>query len=79
LKLGHSFSTYGSSWNVEHLKQVRCNDYLNNWQKLLREIEQFEIQCQRASGSGNAYVKGKISNSESLRKTIKDEIKVVYN
>ncbi|RZB83507.1 Proton pump-interactor 1 isoform D [Glycine soja] len=62
--------------SLEMLKEtVRCNDYLNNWQKLLREIEQFEIQCQRASGSGNAYVKGKISNSESLRKTIKDEIK----
>ncbi|KAH1218649.1 Proton pump-interactor [Glycine max] len=66
--------------SLEMLKEtVRCNDYLNNWQKLLREIEQFEIQCQRASGSGNAYVKGKISNSESLRKTIKDEIKVRCN
>ncbi|XP_020229427.1 proton pump-interactor BIP103-like [Cajanus cajan] len=51
-------------------KTIRWNTYLNDWQKLLREIEQF---LERASG--NASVKGKISSSGSLRKAIKDEIK----
>ncbi|KAK7272387.1 hypothetical protein RJT34_28937 [Clitoria ternatea] len=49
---------------------IRWNAYLNNWQKLLREIEQF-----LESAAGNASLKGKISNYESLRKAIKDEIK----
>ncbi|TKY45888.1 proton pump-interactor [Spatholobus suberectus] len=44
---------------------VRWNAYLNNWQKLLREIEQFQIQCERTAG--NAFVKGKISNYETDR------------
>ncbi|KAK7324710.1 hypothetical protein VNO77_28496 [Canavalia gladiata] len=59
-------------------RTIRWNDYLNNWQKFLREIEEFQIQRERGPGSDNASVKGKISNYESLKKlkkSIKDEIK----
>lgn len=65
------------SWNVGNLKQIRWNPYLNNWQKLLREIEQFQIQWERATG--NASVQGKISNYKSLKKAVKDQINVSYN
>jgi len=50
---------------------------LKNWQKLLREIEQFQIQyIERASG--NDSVKENISNYEFLKKIIEDQIKVSY-
>lgn len=49
---------------------------MNHCQKLLREIELFQIQRERQAG--NASVKGKISNYESLKNAVKDQIKVIY-
>jgi hypothetical protein len=59
------------------LEQIRWSYYLKNWQKLLREIEQFQNQyLERVSG--NVFEKGNIFNYESLKKIIKDQIKVNY-
>jgi hypothetical protein len=43
----------------------------------MREIEQFQIQYMERA-SGNDFVKEDISNYESLKKIIKDQIKVSY-
>ncbi|KAJ1434527.1 Reverse transcriptase zinc-binding domain [Sesbania bispinosa] len=56
-----------------HKKTIRWNPCLNNWEKLLGEIEQFQIQWERAAG--NASVKEKISNYEPFQKAMKDQIK----
>jgi hypothetical protein len=59
------------------LEQIRWSYYLKNWQKLLREIEQFQNQyLERVSG--NVFEKGNIFNYESLKKIIKDQMKVNY-
>jgi hypothetical protein len=52
------------------MEQSRHNHYLNGWQKLVKEIEQFQIQLMERAIVEN------ISNYESLKKTIKDQIKV---
>ncbi|XP_045807419.1 proton pump-interactor 1-like [Trifolium pratense] len=57
-------------------KKIRWSYYLKNWQKLLREIEQFQIQCLERV-SGNNFEKRNISNYESLKKIIEVEIKVL--
>ncbi|XP_045802921.1 proton pump-interactor 1-like [Trifolium pratense] len=57
-------------------KKIRWSYYLKNWQKLLREIEQFQIQCLERV-SDNNFEKRNISNYESLKKIIEVEIKVL--
>lgn len=59
-------------------KTIRWSFYLKNWQKLLREIEQFQIQYMERA-SGNDPVKENISNYESLKKIIKDQIKLLFD
>ncbi|WJX74062.1 hypothetical protein P8452_57770 [Trifolium repens] len=54
---------------VKNMEQSRENHYLNGWQKLMKEIEQFQIQLMERAIVEN------ISNYESLKKTIKDQIK----
>ncbi|KAK2424587.1 hypothetical protein P8452_53551 [Trifolium repens] len=54
---------------VKSMEQSRQNHYLNGWQKLVKEIEQFQIQLMERAIVEN------ISNYESLKKTIKDQIK----
>ncbi|KAK2370639.1 hypothetical protein QL285_083672 [Trifolium repens] len=54
---------------VKNMEQSRQNHYLNGWQKLVKEIEQFQIQLMERAIVEN------ISNCESLKKTIKDQIK----
>ncbi|KAI5412959.1 proton pump-interactor 1 isoform X2 [Lathyrus oleraceus] len=57
-------------------KTIRSSYYLKNWKQLLKEIEIFQIQYMERA-SGNDYVKGNISNFESLKKIMKDQIKVL--
>ncbi|MCI02735.1 putative proton pump interactor, partial [Trifolium medium] len=55
---------------VKHIEQIiRQNNYINGWLKLGKEIEQFHIQLIERAFKEN------ISIYESLKKTIKDQIK----
>jgi hypothetical protein len=57
-------------WNDENLEQISWSYYLKNWQKLLREIEQFQIQyLERVSA--NNFEKRNISNYESFEENYK--------
>lgn len=47
---------------------------MNHWQKHQEEIEQIQIQWEEAASSTS--VKGMIPNYESLKKDVKDHIKV---
>ncbi|XP_045800726.1 uncharacterized protein LOC123894714 isoform X1 [Trifolium pratense] len=56
----------------KHIEQIRQkNNYINGWLKLGKEIEQLQIQLMERA------FKEDISIYESLKKTIKDQIKVV--
>lgn len=51
---------------------------MKNWKMLVKEIEIFQNQYMERV-YGNDYVKGNISNFESLKKLLNEKIKVTYN
>ncbi|XP_058773903.1 uncharacterized protein LOC131648137 isoform X2 [Vicia villosa] len=57
-------------------KRIRWSYCLKNWKMLLKEIEIFQIQYMERV-SGNDFLKGNISNFESLKKLLKEQIKVL--
>jgi len=59
-------------------RKVKNLEQINDLNKLVKEIEQFQIK-HKERPSCNDFEKGYISNYESLKKTIKDHIKVIYN
>ncbi|KAK7290889.1 hypothetical protein RIF29_05655 [Crotalaria pallida] len=64
-----------SFMSLEVLKNmIKWTYYINHCQKLLREIELFQMQRERPVGDANG--KGKISNCVSLKNAIKEQIKL---